>query len=228
MRLDYNANERNKLTLRYHMLNSNSDILLSNSSSLGLGSRRSTNQSLNFSRSNYAILENLRSIVGEWNSQFSPNVSNNMIVGYNSSDESRQNNTPPWFPLVEIREGSSNYTTFGFEPFTPSNQLRYWNFQFQNNLTYQRASHAFTFGLSFERYHSNNVFFPGAQSVYVYNSLADFYTDANDYLANPTRTTSPEFVIAISARVSSSSTAPFTSVMRHSPSRTSNVAAPAI
>ena len=35
------------------------------------------------------------------------------------------------------------------------------------------------------------MFFPGKQSAYVYNSLADFYTDANDYLANPNRTTSP-------------------------------------
>ena len=29
------------------------------------------------------------------------------------------------------------------------------------------------------------------QSAYTYNSLADFYADANDYLANPNRTTSP-------------------------------------
>jgi hypothetical protein len=35
------------------------------------------------------------------------------------------------------------------------------------------------------------VFFPGSQSAYVYNSLEDFYTDANGYLANPNRTTSP-------------------------------------
>ena len=35
------------------------------------------------------------------------------------------------------------------------------------------------------------MFFPGSQSAYVYNSLADFYTDANDYLANPNRTISP-------------------------------------
>src|SRR5207253_1672551 len=34
-------------------------------------------------------------------------------------------------------------------------------------------------------------FFDAAQSIYVYNSLADFYTDANDYIANPARTVSP-------------------------------------
>ena len=35
------------------------------------------------------------------------------------------------------------------------------------------------------------MFFPGKQSAYVYNSLNDFYTDANDFLANPNRTVSP-------------------------------------
>ena len=45
--------------------------------------------------------------------------------------------------------------------------------------------------MSYEKYHSDNVFYQGANSVYVYNSLADFYTDANDFAANPGRTTSP-------------------------------------
>jgi len=189
-RLDYNLNDHNKLSVRYNLLNSETPVLISNSSSLGLGNRRSSNLSLNFANSNYAILENIRSIVGEWNSTFG-NKSNNVIVGYNTSDESRKNVEGPWFPLVEILQGGSNYTTFGFEPFTPDNKLFYHSYQLQDNFSIYLPKHSVTFGVSVEKYHSTNVFFPGAQSVYVYSSLADFYTDANDYLANPNRTTSP-------------------------------------
>ena len=74
----------------------------------------------------------------------------------------------------------------------PNNELRYKTFQIQDNFTLEpRQPHAHRSARSVERYTSENVFFPGSQSVYVYNSLADFYTDANDYLANPNRTTSP-------------------------------------
>ena len=196
-RVDYNLNDRNKLSLRYNLLNSVTDQLVSNSSSLGLGCRRngpspcSTLNALNFANSNYAILENIRSIVGEWNSSFGSNKSNNLIVGYNTSDESRKNVEGPWFPEVEILSGPTNYTTFGFEPFTPDNKLVYHSYQFQDNFTLYMSKHSVTLGVSVEKYHSTNVFYPGAQSVYVYNSLADFYTDANDYIANPARVVSP-------------------------------------
>jgi len=196
-RLDYNLNDRNKLSLRYNLLNSSSDILVSTSNSLGFGCRRynppicSSLYALNFANSNYAILENIRSIVGEWNSSISSNMSNNLIVGYTSSDESRKNNGPPWFPEVEILKEGNPYTTFGFEPFTPDNQLRYHSYQLQDNYTVYLPKHSLTFGVSVEKYHSTNVFFPGAQSIYVYDSLADFYTDANDFLVNPTRIVSP-------------------------------------
>jgi carboxypeptidase family protein len=189
-RVDFNLNEHNKFNVRYNLLNSVSPQLISNSGSLGLGNRRSSLNSLNFSNSNYAILENIRSIVGEWNATFG-NKSNNLILGYNKSDESRKNVQGPWFPEVEIFQGSSNYTTFGFEPFTPQNQLYYHSYQLQDNFTLYLPRHSVTLGVSVEKYHSTNVFNPGAQSVYVYNSLADWYTDANDYLANPNRTTSP-------------------------------------
>lgn len=189
-KLDFNLNDRNKLSLRYNHLNSDTDVLSSNSSSLGFGNRRTNTNALNFQNSNYKILENIRSIVGEWNSILSDNMSNNLLVGYTHNDESRES-VGTFFPFVDILKDGSTYTSFGFEPFTPNNELRYWSFQVQNNFTYYRGDHNFTFGLSGERYESENVFFPGSQSVYVYNSLDDFYADANDYFANPGRTTSP-------------------------------------
>lgn len=189
-KLDYNLNERNKISLRYNHLDSETDVLLSNSSSLGFGNRRSSTTGLNFQNSNYIIMENIRSIVGEWNSMIGKNMANNLIVGYTYNDESRKSRGS-FFPFVDIKEGGSVYTSFGFEPFTPNNELRYGSYQLQNNFMLYLHQHSLTFGLSLERYRSENVFFPGSQSVYVYNSLADFYTDANDYLANPNRTVSP-------------------------------------
>ncbi len=189
-KLDYNVNDRNKLSIRYNLLNSKTDVLESNSSSLGFGSRRTSTRSLNFQNSNYIILENIRSVVGEWNSTMGPNKSNNLILGYTYQDESRESRGT-FFPLVDILQDGSTYTSFGFEPFTPANQLRYGTYQLQDNFSIYGDKHTLTFGASAERYHSDNVFFPGSQSAYVYNSLDDFYTDANDYLANPNRTTSP-------------------------------------
>lgn len=189
-KLDYNLNQRNKLSLRYNHLDSDTDVLLSNSSSLGFGTRRTVSTGLNFENSNYIILENIRSIVGEWNAIIGSNMANNLIVGYTHNDESRESKGT-FFPFVDILESGSVYTSFGFEPFTPNNELRYSSFQVQNNFTIYGPKHSWTFGISAERYKSENVFFPGSQSAYVYNSLADFYADANDYLANPNRTSSP-------------------------------------
>jgi outer membrane receptor protein involved in Fe transport len=189
-KVDVNLSTRNKFSLRYNRLDSNTDVLLSNSSSLGFGSRRSSLFGLNFVGSNYKILENIRSIVAELNSTIGDNMANNFIVGYTEQDESR-GDVGQLFPLVDILETGTVYTSFGSEPFTPNNELRYKSVQLQNNFSIFGPTHNLTFGVSTERYESENVFFPGKQSVYVYNSLADFYTDANDYLANPNRTVSP-------------------------------------
>ncbi len=189
-KVDFNANERNKFSLRYIQLDSKADQLTSNSGSLGNGDRRSNLNSMSFANSGYAILENIKSLVGEWNSQVGSSASNNLIIGYTTNDESRESKGS-FFPLVDILKNAITYTSFGFEPFTPSNQLRYKTLQFQDNFTIYTNKHDITFGVTAQKYRSENVFFFGAQSAYVYNSLADFYSDANDFLANPNRTTSP-------------------------------------
>lgn len=183
VKLDYNISDKNKLSVRYNHLDSSTDVLLSNSSSLGFGNRNLRPEGLNFQNSNYSILENIRSIVAELNTRVRTNMSNSLIVGYTFQDESR-GSRGTFFPMVDILNNGSVYTTFGFEPFTPNNELRYKTFQIQDNLQIFAGKHTITTGFSYEYYESENVFFPGSQSAYVYNSLEDFYRDANNFLAN--------------------------------------------
>lgn len=191
-KLDFNLSDNHKLSVRYNSLDSYTDVLESNSSSLGFGNRRTNLNGLNFANSNYQIVENIRSTVAELNSTlFGGRASNNFIAGYTHQDESRKtrvgsvSDPSTWFPLVDILNTGSVYTSFGFEPFTPNNELRYNTSQLQDNFVLYRNKHTITFGVSAEKYHSENVFYPGSQSVYVYNSLADFYTDANAFLSDP-------------------------------------------
>src|SRR5690606_25510559 len=88
-KLDYNLNERNKFSVRYNMLDSQTDVLASNSSSLGWGNRRTNPDALNFQNSNYIILEDISSVSGEWNALIGNNMANSLIVGYSKHDESR-------------------------------------------------------------------------------------------------------------------------------------------
>jgi hypothetical protein len=187
---DWNINASNKFTFRYTQLDSTSDVLMNNSSSLGFGSRQGSLFSMNFANSNYRNTEYIKSGIGEWNSVIGSNMSNSLIVGYNHSDESREP-VGAFFPMVDILAGdNTTYMALGFEPFSPNNELRYGSFQLQNNFTRFSSKHTLTFGGTLERYESENIFFPGSQSVYVYNTLDDFLTDVNGYLVNPNRTTS--------------------------------------
>jgi hypothetical protein len=188
---DYNVNSANKVTFRYNQLTSSTDVNQSGSSSLGTSRPTLSTNFLTFSNSNYAILENLKSGVGEWNSVFG-NMTNNLLVGYTHQDESRSDKGQvPAFPFVVIGDGAgSAYTAFGNEPFTPYNLLRYNTFQVQDSVTKFAKNHSITFGGNLEKFHSDNSFYFGIQSAYSYNTLADFYTDANGYLANPNRTVS--------------------------------------
>lgn len=188
-KLDYNLDEKNKFSIRYNHLNSSSDQFIANSDALGYGYRRGTISSLNFQNSNYALVENIRSIIAEWNSTLSDKLVNNMFIGYRHHDESRKN-PGILFPMVDILKDGVTYTTFGTEPFSPYNGLKYGTFQLQDNLTLFLKKHTLLAGFNLERFSSSDSFFPGAQSVYVYNSLEDFYSDANGYLSNPERTTS--------------------------------------
>jgi hypothetical protein len=190
LKADYNLSSANKITFRYNQLDSRSPVNHNGSSALGTLSRQTNSTNfLTFANSNYAIIENLRSGVGEWNSVFG-NMTNNLLIGYTKQDESRDKIA--LFPFVVISDGAgSPLTAFGSEPFTPFNLLFYHTFQMQDSVTKFAKNHSLTFGGTLEKFHSDNSFYFGIQSAYAYNTFADFYTDAQGYLANPNRTVSP-------------------------------------
>jgi len=190
LRTDYNMNTNNKVNFRYSQLDSSAAKNLSGSSSVGLGRGTFGTSFLNFASSNYAQLENIKSGIGEWNSVLGSSISESLIVGYTTNNEDR--GPIQLFPFVDIlAPDGTAYASLGSEPFTPSNALQYQTFQVKDDFTKFTAKHSWTVGGTMQRYHQVNVFAPLLQSAYVYNSLQDFYTDANGFLANPNRTTSP-------------------------------------
>jgi hypothetical protein len=183
VRVDWNINDKNKLTARYVHHNSDAEINISNSQSAGFGNRTQNINAMSFQNSGYIIMDNTRSAVLELNSKLSTTLHNNLIVSFDKQIEDRAYRSQ-MFPTIDIKEGSTTLTSVGFDPFTPGNKLDYATFNITNNITKYLDKHTLVGGFNFQKYQSNNLFFPASNGVYIFNSLADFYTAANQSLAN--------------------------------------------
>ena len=173
-RLDFNLSDRNKLMLRYTHHDSDADINISNSASLGFGNRTTNINSMSYQNSGYIITDNTRSIVAELNSMLGDRMSNLLSIGYDYQNEDRRYKGEV-FPTIDILKDNLTYISAGFDPFTPKNQLNYGTFHVTNNLSIYAGQHTITVGVNYERFKSNNLFFPGSNGVYIFNSLSDFF-----------------------------------------------------
>jgi len=183
-RLDWNINENHSVTARYVFHNSSSDVLTSNSNSLGFGNRRTSPLAMSFKNSGYTILDNTRSIVLEVNSKLSNSWYNNFIGGYDKQIEDRGIQGGGLFPTIDIKEGANTFISAGLDPFTQGNKLSYSTLHFTNNLTKTVGKHSLLFGANYENFKSSNLFFSGSNGVFTFDSLTDFYNAANESAAN--------------------------------------------
>ncbi len=184
-KIDWNINSHNKFSVRFNSLRSFKDIGSSSSGVLG-GSRVSNLNTMNFSNNNYEINNDIYSLIGQLNTRISNKMSNEFIFGWTANRDYRAVKGK-LFPLVDILDGGNtdrNYISFGSEPFTPNNKLFTDTWQASDNLTWYNGNHTISTGGNFESFKFFNQFTPQIQGQYTFNSLADFYTSANAYLAN--------------------------------------------
>ncbi len=183
-KIDWNINDNNKLSLRYVHHDSNSDELISNSGSAGFGNRSGNVNSMSYKNSGYVIKDNTRSIVLELDTKLSETLSNNFSAGYDYQNEDRALQGGGLFPTIDIKNGTNPFISAGLDPFTPGNKLDYSTLHFTNNLTKKVGAHTLLVGANFERFISNNSFFPASNGVYIFDSLSDFTAAANNSAAN--------------------------------------------
>ena len=213
-RIDWNINEKHKFSIRGNLLLSKRDVGASSSNSTN-GGRGNNSLSMIYSNSAYEINNNIYGVIAQLNSRFSNKISNELTFGYTANRDFRAVKGGS-FPMVDIQDGSSALTTlptsassviptaeknqsktyisFGNDPFTPNNKLNTDTWQFSDNLTAYVGKHTLTAGVSFEHFTFLNGFTSLINGVYTFNNLADFYTAANAYVANPSQSFSPVFM----------------------------------
>ncbi len=193
-RIDWNINDNHKLNIRYVHHDSSSDVPVSNSNSLGFGNRTQRVESMAFKNSGYTLQDNTRSFVLQLDSKLSESWTNNFIAGYDKQIEDRGLQGGGLFPTIDILNGTpittggfttgnATFASVGLDPFTQGNLLNYSTLHFTDNVTKTFEKHTLLFGANYERFRSENLFFPGSNGVFIFNSLNEFYNAANESLA---------------------------------------------
>ncbi|MFK7845354.1 MAG: TonB-dependent receptor [Rhodothermales bacterium] len=161
IKLDWNINQGNKLSIRHSYSDSeNTDAFQSRSDELNYGN----NSEFFPNKTNSTALE-LNSVIG---TQFA----NKLLIGYTTVEDDRAFTGSP-FPTVEIRDGDG--TIFiGSEPFSTANILEQDIFTITNNFNVFSGNHTMTFGTHLEFYDIGNLFIPQNFGDYEYNSVDDF------------------------------------------------------
>ena len=176
-RIDYNINDRNKLALRYQFSDSYSDVWGSGSSSYY------------FANSGYRFKNKTNSIVAELTSQITPTLHNELRASLTLVRDKREvGNNGPTVQISNLGNNKTDATAslgyignvtgnIGSEYSSGANSLNQNIYTIEDNLSWYKGRHTFTFGTHNEFYRMENLFIQGSNGAFYYRNLDAFLND---------------------------------------------------
>lgn len=168
-RIDYNINENNKLAVRYQHNNSFDD------------NYGASAYSYTFNNSGYRIKNKTNSFVAELNSHLSNALYNEARVSASFVRDNREVAYQGANVEIDNLKGSDgtnldkNY--IGTEYSSGANYLNQDIYTIEDNLSWYRGKHTFTFGTHNEIYRMQNLFIQAINGSWYFDSLDDFMAD---------------------------------------------------
>ena len=189
LRLDWNINNANKLSVRYNYTKNMSWIEPNGNSTDGgyrdQGKNRVGQHSFSYANSMYSNNNIVKSGTAEINSRFHANMSNQLLATYTLIEDIRGSTSDP-FPFIDIMSGDiatgaaalDPYISAGYELFTWNNGVTNRVTTITDNFTYYLNAHKFTAGVSYEYQYADNNYMRNGTGYYRYASVSDFLNGA--------------------------------------------------
>ena len=188
-RIDWNINDKNHLAIRYNYT-LNRGWNAPNKTSMDGGTRasgaRTSQYSMSFANSMYAIDNSVHSVSLDLNSRITDNLSNQFLATFSKLDDTRSTGSSE-FPFIDIMDGSGqNYMALGYELFSWNNAVHNTIANVRDDLTWYLGNHKVTGGLRYEYQMADNAYMRNGTGYYRYSSLDDFLNGAAPEIVNLT------------------------------------------
>lgn len=170
-KLDWNINDFNKFAVRWSYVNAKQ---LNGSGGIS---------TLNTLDHLYDFKSKTNTFIAELQSRLSPSLSNEARASYVTIRDKRTSGSP--FPSITIYGvGEQNGTVnIGNEYSSMANGLDQDIWTLEDNLSWYKGNHTFTFGTHNEVYHFSNLFIQNLYGSYYFNSYDNFINYFNGYQA---------------------------------------------
>ena len=167
VKVDWNINEKNKLTGSFRYTKGDKLIVFS-----------STPNQLNFSNYGYRFPTKTSSGSLELKSTIGKSSSNRLLFTITDVEDDRGPLGGAVAPSVTITDGTGGSIRFGTEANSTFNYLKQSSYNLSDQFKFVLGKHNLTAGFEAEYYKAFNAFISNGTGTYQYNSVADFLNDA--------------------------------------------------